>query len=326
MSLAYRAYGLHLQTNDSLPGLEALTSAPKIDVEISLQSNPPVRLDGDQQMPWYVSPYQDDLGRPTLKAWKLSDGEFYGLRYSDGTEFVIDSAGTRIWSTWPDSLTLDDTAVYLLGPILGFILRLRGTVSLHASAISVDGRAIAFLGPAGAGKSTTAAGFAQLGFPVLSDDVLALTDMGGAVLVQPAYPHIRLWPSAVSILYGSPDNLPRLVPGDSPWDKRYLNLGGDDYEFQENPLPLAAIYLLGEREEAAAPRIELIPESVGLMSLVTNTYANYLLDASMRAQEFGFLSRIMSSIPFRRVIPHVNPSYLSQLRSVILDDYRGLRA
>ena len=324
MHWVYRVYGLHLQTNLPLPGLVPLPSAPKIDIQVWLQSNPNALIDeaGARADLFHISPYQDEQGEPVLKAWELMDGSFFRLRYSDGAEFVINRAGVQVWCAWPASLTLNDTTVYLLGPILGFMLRLRGTVCLHASAISMGNYALALVGPAGAGKSTTAAGFAKSGFPVLSDDVVALLDEGGTFMVQPAYPHLRLWPEAVNILYGRPDALPRLVPGDSLWDKRYLNLTENDYEFQRDPLPLAAIYLLSERvEDSSAPFIESMSASAGLMTLVTNTYANYLLNTARRAQEFGLLSRIVSSLPLRRVIPHANPLYLSKLCDVIVNDF-----
>jgi len=117
---------------------------------------------------------------------------YFKLHYSDGTEFIIDRKGTEVWCVWPDTLTLEDAVVYLLGPVLGFVLRLRGITCLHASAISVGDRAVVLLGPAGAGKSTTAAAFAKLGYPVLSDDVLALSDQNTTFLAQPAYPHLHL--------------------------------------------------------------------------------------------------------------------------------------
>ena len=51
-----------------------------------------------------------------------------------------------------------------LGPVFAFVLRLRGAVTFHASAVRI-GDAVAFLGPQGAGKSTTAAALALRGCP-----------------------------------------------------------------------------------------------------------------------------------------------------------------
>jgi len=115
------------------------------------------------------------------------------------------------------------------------------------------------------------------------------------------------------------------VPGDSSWDKCYLNLIENDCGFQERALPLAAVYLLGERcENSAAPFVEAVPANSGLIAVIANTYANYLLDKVMRAQEFELLSRVIASVPLRRVIPHANPAYLSKLCDIILDDFHLL--
>jgi hypothetical protein len=325
MYLSYSVYGLCLNSNLPIPGLTALPSTTEFDVEVWGQLMPPIRNELLEASPeiWYASPYLDERGEPVLMAWKLGGGEYFRLRYSDGAEFLLDRRGTQIWFTWPDTLTIEDMAVYLLGPVLGLVLRLRGTVCLHASAICVGEKAIALVGAAGSGKSTTAAAFARMGYPVLSDDIVALSDQNGTYWVQPAYPYLRLWPASVEILYGAPDVLPRLVPGDTSWDKCYLNLVDNDHEFQPQPLPLAAAYVLGDRrEDLSAPFAESLSSGAGLMSLVANSYANYLLDRNMRSQEFEFLSRVVANVALRRVVPHLDPAYLSKLCNLILDDFQ----
>src|SRR5262249_22104194 len=147
---------------------------------------------------------------------------------------------------------------------------------LHASAIGVDGRAIALIGPAGAGKSTTAAAFARQGYPGLSEGVVALRDQGDSLLVEPGYPLSRLWAESVQALFGSRDALPPLTPN---WNKQYLDLTQNDFSFQRQPLPLAALYFLdGRSDDPAAPFVEAVPPQTGLVELVTNTYTNYMLD------------------------------------------------
>lgn len=269
---------------------------------------------------WYVSGSQDDGSEPLLRIWKLDEEGYFRFRYGDGTEFFLTASGDKIWATWPDSLSLEDTATYLLGPIFGFLLRLRGVTCLHASAVAVDGRAIALVGVAGAGKSTTAAAFSQQGYPVLSEDVVALRDQGDSFLVQPGYPLIRLWPESVRALYGAEDALPPLTPN---WNKRYLDLTQNGGEFQRQPLPLAAVYVLDERSDAAAaPFVESIPSQTGLITLVANTYANYLLDREMRAREFELLGRLVNNLPLRKLTPHSDPARAPELCRFILDDNR----
>jgi len=319
----HHVYGLQLEATRPIPGLVALPTTQAPDVRVWLGSMPPdlQRLDTSQHVR-YVSPYLDERGEPNMRVWTLHDGAYFRLYYSDGTDFVVDRQGRNLWATWAASATLEDTATYLLGPVLGFVMRLRGVVCLHASAIALGNRVIAVLGPAGAGKSTTAAAFAQRGHAVLSDDVLALSDRADVILVQPAYPRIRLWPSSVGSLYGSLDALPRLTP---TWDKRYLDLTANGYQFEQQPLPLAAIYMLTARStDPRAPFVETEPARSVLVSLVANGYVNYLLDQQMRAREFALLSRITAQVPIRRLTPHADAAKLQRLCEVVLADFEAL--
>jgi hypothetical protein len=266
----------------------------------------------------YTSRHLDDLGQPLVRVHRVRGGDYFRLTYADGVAFLIDRAGSRIWSTWPATLSIEDTAIYLLGPILGFALRLRGVTCLHASAIAIGDEAIAFLGPGGAGKSTTAAAFAQRGYRVLSEDVVALRDSDDGFVVQPGYPHIRLWPTSVEMLHRFPEALPPLTPN---WDKRYLDLVENGYQFQRSPLPLAAVYILGDRRaQPEAPVIEKISAREALMTLVENTYVNYLLEPAMRRDEFTVLTRLVEHVPIRSVRPHVDCARLAQLCDAILED------
>lgn len=326
MSLVYSVYGLHFAANSPIPGLTLQQEISKEDVRVFLQSMPTREIIdlASSTEPWYVSSYKDDRGEHVLTAWRLPNG-YFRFRYSDGMEFFLDGRGTTIWATWPNSLAVEDAAVYLLGPIMGFLLRLRGTVCLHASAISVGDVAVALVGAAGAGKSTTAAAFAQRGQLVLSDDVVALTESDDRFLVQPAYPHLRLWPSSVELLYGVPDALPRLVPEDPSWDKCYLLLDGDS-TFGRQPQPLAAIYILGDRSNSDdAPFIEELSAHAALMALVSNSHSNHLLDKTMRAHEFASLNRVIKTIPVRRIVPHTGSARLSRLCEVTLADFATLK-
>lgn len=324
MPFRYRIYGLDLCANRSVPGLVALPDNQVSEVEVWLGSTPPWM--GEIREPekecWYAGADQEKHGEPILTIWKLAGGDYFRIRFIDGTEFVVDRQGSRIWATWPDPLTLEDTATYLLGPVLGFVLRLRGITCLHAGAIAFGGHAIALAGQAGAGKSTTTAAFAKLGCAVLADDIVALSDNGESFLVQPGYPRVCLWPESVNTLYSFADALPRLTPS---WDKRYLDLTGTGHQFQQQPLPLAAVYILGERSpEPGAPFVSAMPVHPGLIALVANTYANRLLDRTMRAQEFALLSRLVTRVPLRRVTPHADPAYLLKLCDVILEDFQTL--
>lgn len=310
-------YGLGVVANRPIPGVPSSTIASE-DIRISFGSVPAWLNDvtATQIETSYIAEYKSECGEPALRVFRVLDGKYYRFHYADQTEFLIDAAGTEVWAQWSTPLTLEDTATYLLGPVMGFVMLLRGIVCLHASAIAVDNKAIALLGPAGSGKSTTAAAFSDRGYGILAEDVVTLDDRGDHFLVRPGYPCIRLWPASVKALYGSETHLPKLTPN---WDKCYLDLRD---QFHAEPLPLAAVYHLCERRhDTIAPFVESLDRSEGLLSLIANTYATKLMDKQMRAREFELLTRVLNNVPMRRVTPHADPARISELCDTILTDF-----
>lgn len=321
-AFTYTAYGLRLRASAPIPGLLASADSDGADLQIELGSMPRWLSEiPNTAESWYTSADLNEDGESTLTGWKLAGGAYYRLVYSDGTEFLITRSGTQIWAVWPRTATVEDTAAYLLGPVMGFVLRLRGKICLHASSVAIEDRAIALLGVSGAGKSTTAAAFAQMGYRILSDDIVTLSDHENGFSVEPAYPRLRLWPESVSAIYGSSDALPLWTP---TWNKRFLSLA-EEGRFQVEALPLGAIYILSERrEDHRAPLIEPVSAKAALMDLVANTYATNLLDKNMRAREFETLTRLVGNVFLRRVIPHADATRLTRLCDLIQSDFQSL--
>jgi hypothetical protein len=322
----YSVFGLLMHSNLALHGvvpINSTTSSPDIELHLGISPYPERENLSLEEELAYVSSYSAETGEPGLRVWQVAKGEFLRIAYSDGTQFWLDRKRERLWSVWPEKLSLEDTASYLLGPILGLLLRLRGVTCLHASAVAFNERSVAFVGAAGAGKSTIAAAFARDGYGVLSDDIVALVEQEGAFHVMPAYPHLALWPDSVKMLYGSSEALPRFIPD---WDKRRLDLGNQGTRFESRPLPLGAIYILGERRSDPAPYLERVRPQSALLSLVAETYANKILDREMRANEFAVLGRLVATIPIRQVHPHENTNRLKELCNVIREDLATLNS
>ena len=263
----------------------------------------------------YASSYTTDLGEPALRIWKISHGAFLRLDYFDRTQFWLDPGGTAVWAVWPATLSLEDIATYVLGPVLGLLLRLRGVPCLHASAVAIGNSTVAFAGSEGAGKSTTAAALAGRGHAVISDDIVALVEREGSFSVLPAYPYLSLWQESVKILYGPEKALPSFSPA---YDKRQLLLAENRLRFQETQLPLGAVFLLGERvADPAAPFVEKLTAGEALVALVANSYATNMLDRDMRAREFEVLGRLVTTVPVWRLRPHEEGSRIDSLCDVI---------
>lgn len=306
-----------------MPGLTPVLTRAAPEVRVWLDSVPPEFSTRKQTLsdPVIADLEPDESCESWVTVWTHKD--FFRLRYTDGTEFFIDRTGAQIWATWPRELTLADTATYLLGPIMNVVLRLRGTISLHASAVRIGDVAVAFVGPEGAGKSTTAASFSKAGYPVLTDDIAAIADGGQTFQIIPAYPRIRLWPESVEMLFGSVDALPRLTPG---WEKRYLQLDSVYHRFESEPVPLAAIYFLHPRSaDLSTPAIDEEPKRDAMVKLIGNIGGNYILDHVAPATSFDLLQRLAHSVPLRRLVPRSDPDYLAQLRDLVVADVSRLQ-
>jgi hypothetical protein len=321
----YSLFGLRLRSNLPLPGLGApIYSTYHCDVElhlgIPLQSTGEI-LPGSEVLT-YTSSETNAAGEPALRIMTVALGEFIHLAYEDGTEFWLDRKREHVWATWPDTASLENTTAYLLGPVLGLLLRLRGVTCLHASAVAIADRSVAFVGASGAGKSTTAAAFARQGFGVLSDDIVALAETAGDFQVLPGCPYLRLWPVSVKMLNDSPEALPRIIPDG---EKRRFALGTGRARFERRPFQLGAIYFLGERRPDPAPYVETLRAQAALLALVADTYGNRILDRDQRAQEFGILSRLVEKVPIRRVFPHNDSSRIGDLCRIIREDFVSLQ-
>ena len=314
----YSIYGLRLRSSAAIPTLVPVTE-PTGTADLVVHFGPVAdeAAEGrEQACDWYVSK-ATEAGEPILRIQRLEASGDLLLRYPDGMRFRIDPSGRSVTASCPDDLTIEDAALYLLGPVLGVVLRLRGDVCLHGSVVELDGGAVGFIGPQGAGKSTTAAALAAAGQRVLSDDLLVMRRKGGRIYAEPGYPLLRLWPESVAALYGSPEARPRLVPG---WEKRYADLAATE-QFAPEHLPLRAIYALGERRTGLETAVtESLAPRRALLELVANSYAGRLPGASARQIEFELLSRVITEVPVRRLILSEDWTTISALGETLRDD------
>jgi hypothetical protein len=314
----YRAHGLTIASDRPLPELVEAGPQETPDLTVRFDSPPP---DPGESSTWFESPYRTPAGTPELVARRLGQGRWLEFAYADGTRFLVDGGLTEIRVSGAPTLTAAGVAEYLLGPILGIVLRLRGVVCLHASAITIGGHAYAFVGAAGAGKSTMAAAFGRAGVPVLSDDTITLTPRASSWLVAPAYPRVRLWPESVSAL-GLAGGM-ALPPEDGDAGTRHQFDLASAGVFARDAVPLAGIYLIEFEDGLAQPRIDDVAAADALPVLSANTFAHRVLDRARRAQEFDTLAGMLASVPVRRLARARDLSQLGQVRAAILADIGG---
>jgi hypothetical protein len=305
-----RIHGLTIRADVTLPGIEpAHATTPDVVLELVERLSAPV-----PSRTRYRSGTADDV---TTRVEIVDDARgFTAFRYGDGTAIDVDhgSRPARIRAAIAPEQTLEDLTAYLYGPVLGFLLRTWGRLAMHASCVRIGDGAVLLAGPPGAGKSTTAAALATRGFRVVSDDLTALTfgDANETPRAWPAFEHLRLWPDGERVVLGDEARLERITP---TWDKRRFPLDGAT--FGSDPVPVRAIVILRPRLGDRAIMRSLAP-SRALVTLATLTYANYLLDAPMRARELMQLGALVRAVPVRALTPPEGRVHLDALCDAIV--------
>lgn len=135
-----------------------------------------------------------DAGRPrpaTLENEWMSPHGIGRFRVSLGREIILDPLPDT------DAVTLAGLAQ---GRLLACLLRQRGCLPVHASAVTIGGAAILFIADCGFGKSTTAAAFYSRGHAVVADDTAALRMTDGVVKLHTAWPGLRLLADARGVI------------------------------------------------------------------------------------------------------------------------------
>ncbi len=180
----YRICGLDFASELELPGAIA-SPAPAGETDVTVRRGP----------------IPDDLPEPSTKGpnWTMA-GDRFLLRLPGIARFLI-SAGREIVIETVAGKEEADAVIFLLGSALSIVLHQRGRMVLHASAVSVGGKAVLFCGPSGAGKSTLAAALNERGYPFVNDDVCCIGFAAGRPpVVLPDGRLLKLWEDALDHL------------------------------------------------------------------------------------------------------------------------------
>jgi hypothetical protein len=183
--------------------------------------------------------------------WAFSDGtiwaEFYRsaggvlLRFPTLADFEISDDGQHVTCALAPNVP-ETTAEHLyLNQVQPLALSKLGKLVFHASAVELNGGAIAFLAETGRGKSTLAASFATNGYRFLTDDGLVLEPEEQGYAVIPSHPSIRLWNDSHQRLLAPDTN--KAAPLHYTSKSRFL--AGSLLAHCDQPRLLRAAYFLG---------------------------------------------------------------------------------
>ena len=165
---------------------------------------------------------------------------------------------------------------------------LQGLEVLHASAVGVDGRAVAFTAASGSGKSSLAAHLVAAGASFLTDDVLALEGTSDAVLAHPG-------PARASV---ASQELRAMTPvGRARLGRR---VGATDKPHFEpatttGPLPLAIVYRVIRSPLAGQPQFrEHVPPPPRLV--LASSFLPYLRTRARMLNQLAICGQVTTSV------------------------------
>lgn len=232
----------------------------------------------------------------------------YLLRFPGMADFAINRAATAV-SCAPVPGTTAATVEHLfLNQIVPLALSHQGRLVLHGSAVNADGRALAFLGDSGQGKSTLAGHFASHGMSFLTDDGLFIDQLDDRARVVPGHRSIRLWADS---------ELSLLPSGSQKADEvQFTNKGrfhaGGVFRHCAEVIDLQCIYLL-RNGGAASVQIRPMPPAAAFMALVTNSF---VLDTESSIALGRHFSQLHALIRTTKVFSLDYPRDFSQLPQV----------
>ncbi|HXV06345.1 MAG TPA: hypothetical protein VFP23_10625 [Solirubrobacterales bacterium] len=182
---------------------------------------------------------------------------------------------------------------YLTGQVLPFAALLQGLEVFHASAVEIDGSAVALLGGSGVGKSTLALNLHLAGAGFVTDDVIAVERSGSTVVVHPGIPAAKVRQAARELI--GPD--PRGALGEPASE--------DDFELRfrvegpAGPLPLGVVCLL--EPSAGDAEIEFAEERADPWRLLGNTFNLIVQDSERLNAQLDLCAQIASQAHCLRV-------------------------
>ena len=269
MTYSYSAYNLCIHSDIPLPNLPPGGASPDVTIRLGELS-------------------KEELGRGPSGGLRTANRLLYEPLASDVLFSIEDGRTMLIQPQKP--MELEVLQGWVVGIFMAVLLRQRGLLVLHGSAVVKDGEAVAFLGSSGWGKSTLAEAFLQRGYHFLTDDMLALDMRGERAVVLPGHRFIRLHEDSGTQLVEGFDSLPTVS---SYTAKRVRPV----QRSSEEAFPLGKLYVL-DNVPAEAHAVEQLGRQEALLHLIHHTRSKDLLtDPDFRSAHLEQCAQLLEQVP-----------------------------
>ena len=204
LSNVYRCAGLSIRSPIALSG-PVVGGLADIDV-----------IEGDIRPVPFERPSMDVLAERVVDGvpWYTfaQCGDDVVARFYRVADFEIDPTGKRVTVHRDPTTSPEFVAILIAGSVVSFLLSAGGRLVLHASAVEVNGVALAFVGYSGQGKTTVATLLCADGYALVTDDLLPVDVRGDEVTCIPGGTELRVREKVENLLERfTPDTMRRLT-------------------------------------------------------------------------------------------------------------------
>lgn len=234
-------------------------------------------VDGD---PWYTFARSGDLviGR----VYGLADFEIAGLEQEGRT--------IRVTFFRAPGTPVELIAILIAGTVVAYLLCSEGRLVLHASAVEANGRALAFVGQSGQGKTTMATLMCADGYPLVADDLLPVDPRGDQVMCVPTATELRVREKVEELLGRFDDGVPRRRTVDERHAVAALTTRAKE-------LPLSSVVIPWPDREATEVSARRLAAGEAAMTLARCQRVEGWSSASMLRKQFDAVSAMAATVP-----------------------------
>ena len=246
--------------------------------------------------------------------YSRDDGSHF-YRFHDYVDIEIRRDLTTLRCQFVEGAAREVLPVILTGHVLATLLLLQGELVLHASAVERSGRAIAFVGNSGGGKSTLAAMACLAGARLVTDDVLRVEADGRGFACYRGARSLRLRTTSKALAHTLGE-----LPEQAADGRHLLNAEPTDSEL----LPLDAIFLPMLVETDAKLEARRLSPKEALRALLQYPRVFNWVDAETGGVHFQKLAAIADALPVHELsVPwgvERDQEFFASLAALVFDE------
>ena len=298
----YRAHGLVIGSEVDLPLPDGEPGPADLLLRRGADRSVPVaRGEGEQ-----LAELRDGNGKVFYRLTRSAEHTW--LRYPGLCDFAGDRELQEVTAHLQPGADPGLIPVLAAGALLAVHLMLRHRLVLHASAVRLDGQAVAFVGASGMGKSTLAAAMCGIGCELVADDVL---HVDSSLRVHPGSTETRLRAGARELADRAPSHAVRLTAD----GRLALRPAAQVCE----PLPLAACVVPRPSRAAEEVSVQRLAPGRALLRMCQFPRVLGWTDPASMSFTFQALADLVESVPVFEAIVPWGPPFRREVLSGLLD-------